>query len=132
MTAPTRPAMPTMSEDPAAWIREHILAPLEIPPAEAECPCQITSNACRYDRHNDCGHDQWVAWRGTEPETVIGQGFGPFPCKGAFGLNRSNATVYLADRKCHTRCNCHCHQPPPQPSTAPPFTEQIDLFQEDM
>ncbi|GAA1110898.1 hypothetical protein [Streptomyces javensis] len=118
----------------AAWIRDHVLAPLEIPPAWPECSCQGISNACRYGTHGDCGHDQWVAWWGTEPETVIGGGFGPFPCRGSFGLNRSDATVYLADRKCHTRCNCHCHchQPPPPPSPAPTHTEQLDLLQEEL
>ena len=86
MTAVDRPIVPNMPEADAAWIRDHVLAPLEIPPAETQCPCQITSNACRYDRHRECGHEQWIAWGGYEHETVIGQGFGPFPCRGSFPL----------------------------------------------
>ncbi|MEU3399426.1 hypothetical protein [Streptomyces filamentosus] len=121
-----------MPEADAAWVRDHVLAPKEIPPARAECPCQIVSNACEYARHERCGHEQWIAWGPYHEETVIGRGFGPFPCKGAFGLNRSQATVYLADRRCRTRCNCHCHQPPPQPTPAPPVTEQLGLFQKDL
>ncbi|MER5302175.1 hypothetical protein ABT039_22330 [Streptomyces lasiicapitis] len=127
MTAPA-PTLPDMPPAAAAWIREHVLAPREIPPASAECPCQGVSHACRCNQHGECGHDQWIEWGGTESETIIGQGFGPFPCKGALGLRRSDATVYLADRRCHTRCNCLCHQPAPKPSSAPTHTEQLDLF----
>lgn len=121
-----------MPEADAAWVRDYVLAPKEIPPARAECPCQIVSNACEHARHKRCGHDQWTAWGPYYEETVIGRGFGPFPCKGAFGLNRSQATVYLADRRCRTRCNCHCHQPPPQPTPVPPVTEQLGLFHKDL
>ncbi|MEV5451266.1 hypothetical protein [Streptomyces sp. NPDC052535] len=130
MTAPARPAVPNVPETAAAWIREYVLAPLQIPPAWPECPCQGVSNACEYGRHDECGHEQWIAWGGYEHETVISQGFAGFPCRGAFGLY-GNADVYLADRRCRTRCNCPCHQPPPEPSTAPSHTEQLDLFPEE-
>ncbi|WP_435245197.1 hypothetical protein [Streptomyces tendae] len=127
-----RPRLP-MPDSDAAWVRAHVLAPKKIPPAWHECPCQGLSNACDDGRHTECGHDQWVAWWGRDPETVI-QRYAGSPCAGAFGLNRGQATVYLADRECWTRCNCHCHQPPPEHSTAPPpeHTEQLDLFQEDL
>jgi hypothetical protein len=129
MTAPAPPTVPNMPAVDAAWIREYVFAPLEIPPAETDCPCQITSNACRYGRHGECGHEQWIAWGPYHPETIIGRGHGPFPCRGAFGLNRSKATVYLADRRCRTRCNCLCHQPPPEPTPPPTDTTQISLFE---
>ncbi|CAL9665844.1 hypothetical protein SUDANB145_07156 (plasmid) [Streptomyces sp. enrichment culture] len=117
-----------MTPDQAAWVRQHVLAPRDIPPADSECPCQGRSNACEHGRHDDCGHDQWVAWGGYEAETVIGRGYGPFPCEGAFGLDRGTATVYLADRQCRHRCNCHCHQPVPQATAVPRQLEQLDLF----
>ncbi len=118
-------ARPTPEQ--AAWIRDEVLAPLEIPPAWPQCPCQGVSDACEHSQHDECGHEQWIAWGGYEHETVIGRGHGPFPCKGASGLS-SDADVYLADRVCRARCNCHCHQPPPQPTTAPERQEQLDLF----
>ncbi|MFJ9239753.1 hypothetical protein ACIRJ3_32800 [Streptomyces anulatus] len=117
-----------MSAVAATWIRDTVFAPKEIPPQSARCPCQIVSNACEHGRHGECGHEQWVAWRGTEPETVIGRGHGPFPCRGSFGLNRSDATVYLADRRCRVRCNCRCHQPVPDPTPPPSASAQDGLF----
>jgi hypothetical protein len=112
----------------AAWIREHVLAPREIPPAYPQCACQGLSNACQYGGHDDCGHDHWAASAETEEETVIGRGHGPFPCKGASGLDRGQATVYLADRLCRARCNCYCHQPPPPPTALPTDTVQGGLW----
>uniref|UniRef100_UPI003F496FAB hypothetical protein n=1 Tax=Streptomyces achromogenes TaxID=67255 RepID=UPI003F496FAB len=107
----------------AAWVREHVLAPKQIPPALAECPCQGLSDACEHGEHGDCGLEQWSAWEDTEPETVIGSGFGPFPCKGATGLEHGDSVVYLADRICQTWCACPCHQPPPPPSPSPAHAE---------
>ncbi|MGW1595282.1 hypothetical protein [Streptomyces sp. NPDC002343] len=112
----------------ATWVQDHVLAPRQIPPADPECPCQGVSDACQHGEHTDCGHDQWIAWWGTEPETVIGSGFSTSPCRGSADLDRGQATVYLADRECHTRCNCHCHQPVPEPGQAPREIKQLALF----
>lgn len=117
-----------MTPAQATWVQDHVLSPRQIPPADPNCPCQGISNACQHGEHTDCGHDQWIAWWGTEPETVIGSGFSTSPCRGSAGIDRGQATVYLADRECHTRCNCLCHQPVPEPSAAPERTEQIALF----
>ncbi|MFE7954423.1 hypothetical protein [Streptomyces sp. NPDC057413] len=117
-----------MTPEQATWVEEHVLAPKEIPPAYPRCPCQIVSSACETGEHGDCGHDYWTTYECPEPETVIGRGHGPFPCKGAFGLNYGSATVHLADRRCRVWCNCHCHQPVPQPTAAPEHQEQLDLF----
>ncbi|WP_430479336.1 hypothetical protein ACQZM9_21900 [Streptomyces sp. P11-1] len=117
-----------MTPEHAAWVCRYVLAPREIPPQPVRCPCQIVSNACEDDRHGECGHTQWIAWDGTEEETVIGRGHGPFPCRGSFGLNRGDATVYLADRECRVWCNCRCHQSAPEPTEAPAFVEQMGLF----
>ncbi|MCG0066271.1 hypothetical protein L0F81_23770 [Streptomyces tricolor] len=116
-----------MTPEQATWVQEHVLTPREIPPPAARCPCQIVSNACETGEHSDCGHDYWTTHQCPERETVIGQGFGPFPCKGSLRLY-GNADVYLADRQCRVWCNCHCHQPAPQPTAAPHRTEQLDLF----
>ena len=116
-----------MTDDEADWVRQHVLAPLEIPPAWPQCPCQGESNACAHGQHDECGHDQWIAWGGYEHETVIGRGHAGFPCKGSLGLY-GTADVYLADRLCRPRCCCPCHQPPPEPTDAPEHQEQLDLF----
>jgi hypothetical protein len=127
----TIPAPQIMAPEEGTWVARVVLAPKEIPPAYAQCPCQGISNACKTGEHHRCGHEQWIAWGPYHPEAIIGRGHGPFPCRGSFGLNVSKATVYLADRRCRTRCNCHCHQPPPEPTPAPAGAEQLDLLQEE-
>ncbi|MGW0868861.1 hypothetical protein ACWD3Z_00050 [Streptomyces sp. NPDC002740] len=88
-----------------------VFAPKEIPPQPARCPCQVVSNTCEYGRHHECGYERWIAWHGTEEETVVGWGHDPYPHRGSFGLNHSDAMAYLADRR--GRCNCSCRQPAP-------------------
>ncbi|MEY9837406.1 hypothetical protein [Streptacidiphilus sp. EB103A] len=116
-----------MTPEQAAWVCAHVLAPRQIPAQPEQCPCQITSSCCRRGEHHRCGHEQWQAWGGFDPETVIGRGWGPFPASGRINGGFSLPRVYLADRECRTYCNCFCHRPPPEGRPVP-AGEQLDLF----
>ncbi|MFI7278555.1 hypothetical protein [Streptomyces sp. NPDC049879] len=124
MTATPLPVPPAT----AAWISTHVLAPREIPPRAAECPCQITSAACREDEHDTCGHDYWTRYEGPAPEGHLLRGRGPWPVTDDRAPFRPRVEIWVVGRACRTYCRCRCHQPPPASAPLPARADQLDLF----
>jgi len=142
----SRPAS-EMTEDEAAWIREHAWTnPLRRqyeahPSYTLRCACQGgPSQWCAAGRHDDCPPSDAQTWW----ETLICDRTGlspvwldePYrnPTPGLTGAHCQRlAMVWLADRECRWACDCPCHrQDPPKPArTAPvprPVYELVPLF----
>jgi hypothetical protein len=103
------PRLEPMSEEAAAWVREHAwpralaaaLGPIE------SCPCQYgPSSWCLHGSCHRCRTSEPAAM----PETYITDRAGLVPLSAEF--RGGHPAVWLADRVCQWRCSCDCHAVP--------------------
>ena len=102
----------TMTDDQAAWVREHVLTTTQRIRLDYEHETRRTgvSVLCGVDAHGECDLDRTR----TAPMGWVGNQSG-YPIREWIG-------VWLADRTCPWRCGCACHEP------ARRRGDQLDLF----
>jgi hypothetical protein len=100
------PGPPPMSEEAAAWVREHVWTKgmrktfAAVPDHYLKCACQFgTAYWCQNGQHGRCARGEPLRqW-----ETAVLRYGGTQP---AIGVSE----VWLADRVCMWRCKCNCHR----------------------
>lgn len=110
-----------MSEETAAWVREHAwTAGMRklfgaVPGHYLKCACQSgIAYRCQEGQHSQCARGESLR----QPETAVHLRDGMRPAIGT-------SAVWIADRVCVWRCKCDCHEQPVERIDKP---VQLELF----
>jgi hypothetical protein len=137
--------MVTMTQDAAAWVREHVWTPAmrktyrEVPAFYSTCDCQFGATQwCQTGRHDRCHRAEplvscatMILRRGGLYPASFTEEF-THPTPSATGpVTTSLAQVWLADRRCRWVCPCECHAPEPDPREVLAFVVRAGLYDPD-